>query len=279
MTNHPVPVGTLSDVLALHPLLPLAWRTAWAAGRFLRDERPPDLMVDTKSSPTDAVTVMDRTAEAMIIGSILRERPDDGVLGEEGGTRESVSGVRWVIDPLDGTVNYLYRLPMWGVSIAAEDEAGTAIGVIVIPEFDESYVGVRGQGSWRIVGPHATSLAISGIQDLSGALVSTGFGYDSERRRRQGEVVAGLVAQVRDVRRNGAAVLDLCWVAAGRLDAHYEKGLNPWDYAAGALIAAEAGASVGGLLDDDLSSMVVIAAPGIATALREILVSLAADQC
>jgi myo-inositol-1(or 4)-monophosphatase len=278
MTSRVSPPQSLSDVLSLHPLLGLAWRSAWAAGRFLRDERPAELAVDTKSSPTDAVTVMDRTAEAMIIGSLLAERPDDGVLGEEGGQRESRSGVRWIIDPLDGTVNYLYRLPLWGVSIAAEDEQGVVIGVIVTPEFDEAYVGVRGHGAWRVNGPDVTRLKASDETDLGAALVSTGFSYDVERRRRQAAVVASLIPHVRDVRRIGSAVIDLCWVASGRLSAHFEKGLNEWDYAAGALIATEAGALVAGLVDDDLSDMVVSAAPGISHQLRELLAQLGAGE-
>jgi myo-inositol-1(or 4)-monophosphatase len=267
----------LADVLSLHPLLPLAWRTGWVAGRFLRDERPEQLTVDTKSSPSDAVTVMDRSAEALIIGNVLRERPDDAVLGEEGGQRAGTSGVRWIIDPLDGTVNYLFHLPLWGVSIAAEQDGEVVVGVVITPEFDEGYIGVKGQGSWRISGALAHPLRVSDCSVLSDALVTTGFGYDADFRRRQAEVVAGLIPQIRDVRRLGAAVIDFCWMARGRVDGHYEKGLNAWDYAAGALIAAEAGATVTGLHDDDLTDVVIAAAPGIAKELRAALVRLGAD--
>jgi myo-inositol-1(or 4)-monophosphatase len=260
-----LPIRPLAEVLDLDPLLGLAWRTAWSAGRFLRDERPDRLVIDVKSSPTDAVTEMDRRAEAMIIEGLLAAGPDDAVLGEEGGGRAGRSGVRWVIDPLDGTVNYLYEQPMWGVSIAAERDGRVDVGVIAAPEFGEGYIGVRGFGSWRVDGPDAHPLR------------ATGFGYDSALRRRQAEVVTNLIPQVRDVRRSGAAVLDFCWLARGRLDAFYEKGLNPWDYSAGALIAREAGAVVTGLHDDDLSDTFVASAPGIAPDLRALLVALGAD--
>jgi myo-inositol-1(or 4)-monophosphatase len=273
----PAAVHSLAEVLDLHPLLPLAWRAAVAAGGFLRDERPHILAVDTKSSPTDAVTVMDRTAEAMISAAILGVRPDDGLLGEEGGERFGTSGVRWIVDPLDGTVNYLFELPMWGVSVAAEEDGVVTVGVVVTPEFNEAYIGVRGQGSWRIVGPEAHSLQVSSCHDLSAALVTTGFGYDAQIRRAQSEVVSQLITQIRDVRRMGAAVVDFCWLARGRLDGYYERGLNAWDYAAGALIAEEAGAFVSGLRDDDLSTFIFAAAPGIAAELRAALVALNAD--
>ncbi|MEI6360996.1 MAG: inositol monophosphatase family protein [Actinomycetes bacterium] len=271
------PTRSLAEVLDLHPLLPMAWHAAGAAGRFLRDERPKILAVDTKSSPTDAVTVMDRTAEAMISAALLGPRPDDGLLGEEGGERLGASGVRWIVDPLDGTVNYLSELPMWGVSIAAEEHGLVTVGVVVTPEFDEGYIAVRGQGSWHIDGADAHPLQASGCTDLAAALVTTGFGYDAQLRKAQAEVVTGLITQIRDVRRMGAAVVDFCWLARGRVDGYYERGLNAWDYAAGALIAQEAGAFVSGLRDDDLSTFIFAAAPGIAAELRSALVTLNAD--
>lgn len=268
----------LPDVLSLHPLLPLAWRAAGTAGRFLRDERPDVLDVDTKSSPTDSVTVMDRTAEELILAELLGARPTDGMLGEEGGERPGTSGVRWVVDPLDGTVNYLYRLPMWGVSIAAEERGMVTVGVIGTPEFEESYLAVRGQGAWHVRGSRAERMSVRGCVDLGSALVATGFGYDAERRRAQAAVVAGLIPEIRDVRRIGSAVIDFCWLARGRLDAYYEDSLNAWDYSAGALIAQEAGAIVTGLRGDDFSAFVLAAAPGIAADLRAALVSLEADD-
>ena len=268
---------TLADLLTLHDLLPLAWRAAAMAGPFLRDERPDDLTVDTKSTPTDAVTAMDRDAEAMIAATLLRDRPDDGLLGEEGGERLGTSGVRWIVDPLDGTVNYLFRLPMWGVSIGAEIDGIVEVGVVATPAFGEAYVAVRGHGAWLVTGDRAERLTGSSCRELSAALVTTGFGYDAQKRRRQSEVVSGLITQIRDVRRMGAAVIDFCWLARGRVDAYYEHGLNAWDVAAGALIAAESGAVVTGLTDDDFSTFVVAAAPAIAAPLRAALVALDAD--
>mgnify|MGYP003376711331 CR=1 FL=1 len=268
----------LADVLDSHPLARVAWHAAAAAGAFLKDERPIDLLVDTKSSPSDAVTQMDRTAEALISAALLGSRPDDGLLGEEGGERIGTSGVRWIVDPLDGTVNYLYRMPMWGVSIAAEEDGIVTVGIVATPEFGETYVAVRGGGAWRVVGGVAERLAVSDCADLQVAMVATGFGYDALMRRRQSEIVTGLISEIRDVRRTGSAVVDFCWLARGRLDAFFEKGLNAWDYSAGALIAREAGAVVTGLHDDDLSDFFVAAAPGIAEPLRRALVDLRADE-
>jgi myo-inositol-1(or 4)-monophosphatase len=268
----------LADLLTDHELLPLAWRAAAVAGPFLRDERPDDLLVDAKSTPTDAVTAMDRDAEAMISAILLADRPTDGLLGEEGGERIGTSGVRWIVDPLDGTVNYLFRLPMWGVSIAVEVDGRVEVGVVATPVFGESYVAVRGEGAWLVTGDRAEELTGSACRDLSTALVTTGFGYDAQVRRRQSEVVSGLITQIRDVRRMGAAVVDFCWLARGRVDAYYERGLNAWDYAAGALIAQESGAVVTGLRGDDFSSFVVATAPGIAEPLRDLLRELSADE-
>ena len=267
-------VRDLADVLSLHPLAPLAWRAASAAGCYLRDERPALLQVDSKSSPTDSVTEMDRGAENMIIAELLGQRPDDGLLGEEGGERFGTSGVRWVVDPLDGTVNYLFRLPMWGVSIAAEEDGVVTVGVVVTPEFDEAYVAVRGAGAWHVVGSRAERMSVSSCTTLASALVTTGFGYAPERRFAQSSVVTSLITRIRDVRRLGAAVVDFCWLARGRLDAYYEQGLNAWDYAAGALIAQEAGAIVTGFDGDDFSDFVIAAAPGISAELTGALVEL-----
>jgi myo-inositol-1(or 4)-monophosphatase len=271
-------IGSLSDVLDLHPLAHAAWRAGWAAGAFLRDERPSVLQVDTKSSPTDAVTVMDRRAESMIFTALLADRPDDGTLGEEGGQRSGTSGTRWIVDPLDGTVNYLYGLPLWGVSIAAEVQGVMTVGVVILPEVDEAFVGILGEGAWRIAGGQAHRLRSTDRTVLGESLVSTGFGYDAQRRRAQGAVVAGVLPLVRDVRRTGCAVADLCWLAAGRLDAHYERGLNPWDVAAGGLIAAEAGAIVTGIAGGEVAGLVIASAPGISEELSALLSQLGADQ-
>lgn len=229
---------------ALHPLAALAWEAAQRAGRFLRDERPERLAVETKSTPQDAVSEMDRGAEERIIATILAARPDDGILGEEGGERVGTSGVRWIVDPLDGTVNYLYDQPNWAVSIAAEVHGAVEVGVVAAPVLDEHYVGIVDGGAWRVHGTQVSRLSRRTCPSLSMALIATGFGYDAIRRRAQGALVADVVGTVRDIRRHGAAALDLAWLAAGRLDGYYERGLQPWDLAAGALIAREAGARV-----------------------------------
>ncbi len=268
---------TLADLLAVHDLAPLAWRAAAAAGAFLRDERPESLVIDTKSTPTDVVSRMDRDAEAMLVEALLGDRPDDGFLGEEGGPRPGTSGVRWVVDPLDGTVNYLFGLPMWGVSIAAEIDGVVEVGVVATPAFGEGYLAVRGEGAWLVREGEARRLSGSSCSALSQALVTTGFGYAAEVRRAQSEVVTGLITQVRDVRRMGAAVVDFCWLAQGRVDAYYEKGLNDWDMAAGALVASESGMVVTGLRDADFSEFVLASAPGIAGDLQAALVALNAD--
>jgi myo-inositol-1(or 4)-monophosphatase len=256
-------------------LLRIAVDAAGEAGRLLAswrgDERPE--VIDTKSSPTDVVTEMDRRSEALITGWIRAIRPGDTVLGEEGGqtlggSRDSNAGgdrsrVRWVVDPLDGTVNYLYGLPDWAVSIAAEVDGMILAGVVEVPRFGETFTAVAGQGAWlHRDGNLEAAIALrcnSGVA-LGQALVGTGFGYDSGRRRVQGEVVAALLPHVRDIRRGGSAAVDLCSVAAGRMDAFFERGLNYWDYAAGGLIAREAGALVGGLAGRPESTAMTVAA-------------------
>jgi myo-inositol-1(or 4)-monophosphatase len=259
-------------------LLRIAVGAAGEAGRLLAswrgDERPE--VIDTKSSPTDVVTEMDRRSEALITEWIRAVRPGDIVLGEEGGQTaggpddSDAAGdgvpVRWVVDPLDGTVNYLYGLPDWAVSIAAEVEGTIVAGVVEVPRFGETFTAVAGQGAWLHRDGNRAAIALrcnSGVA-LGQALVGTGFGYDSGRRRVQGEVVAALLPHVRDIRRGGSAAVDLCSVAAGRMDAFFERGLNYWDYAAGGLIAREAGALVGGLSGRaESTSMTVAAGPDL----------------
>jgi myo-inositol-1(or 4)-monophosphatase len=214
------------------------------------------VVLHTKSTLTDLVTAYDRRSEHLIVEGLLAARADDGILGEEGTERTGTSGVRWIIDPLDGTTNYLYGFPAFAVSIAAEVEGTVVAGVVHDASRDECFTATLGGGAHldgRVIAPNVDA-------DLATALVGTGFSYDSERRRRQGEVVSQILPLVRDLRRAGAAAIDLCWVAAGRLDAFYERGLQVWDHAAGALIAAEAGAWVGDLDGGPASSAFTLAA-------------------
>jgi myo-inositol-1(or 4)-monophosphatase len=229
--------------------------------------------VDTKSSPVDVVTAVDTASEELIVRRLLEARPDDGVLGEEGAAREGTSGVRWVVDPIDGTVNFLYGLPAYAVSIAAEVDGRTEAGVVLNVATGELFSAVRGQGAW-LTAPGAAAMQLHGSApaSLDRTLVATGFGYRVEQRRAQGAVVAQLLPRVRDIRRNGCASLDLCAVAAGRVDAYYELDLKPWDHAAGALVAEEAGLVVTGTGGRPFAQpMAVAAAPSIAEDLLALL--------
>lgn len=254
-------------------LADLALTIAREAADLLIDGAAEAAAVATKSSAHDVVTQKDRDSEALIRRRIAQARPGDQVLGEEEGTIGEASDVRWVVDPLDGTVNYLYGIPSWAVSIGIERDGVPCAGVVVAPALDEQYIGISGQGSWVVTGTgERHPLAVSGLTGLQDALVGTGFGYVRERREHQGRVLAGLVPQVRDIRRVGAAAVDLCWVARGRLDAHYERGLQPWDRSAGALIAAEAGAVVAGLPGAPATTdLTIVSTPGIYTPLATAL--------
>ncbi|MFF3499973.1 inositol monophosphatase family protein [Streptomyces sp. NPDC003247] len=255
-------------------LLDLALTAARRAGELLRDGRPADLAVAaTKSSPIDAVTEMDIAAEKLITGLIAEHRPDDGFLGEEGASSEGSSGVRWVIDPLDGTVNYLYGLPTWAVSIAAEQDGETVVGVVEIPMRGETFHAVRGGGA-RATGAWEgeRTLACRPTAPLDQALVSTGFNYVTEVRAHQADVARRLIPLLRDIRRGGSAAADLCDVAAGRLDGYFERGLHPWDLAAGDLIAREAGALTGGRPGERPSRELAVAGtPGVFEPLQRLL--------
>ncbi len=195
--------------------------------------------VEVKSSSTDMVSAADRDAEELIRAGLLRERPDDGLLGEEGSRSASESGRRWVVDPLDGTTNFLYGIPQWAVSIALE---GT-LGVVFDPVRDELFVAERGSGATL----NGDELRLGPPPSLATALVATGFGYDADRRAKQGQVIARVLPRVRDLRRAGAASLDLCWLAAGRLDGYFERGLGAWDWAGARIVAEQAGAAVADL--------------------------------
>jgi myo-inositol-1(or 4)-monophosphatase len=248
-------------------LLALAAAAAAEAAQMLADKRSAGRpgVVATKSSPTDVVTDADRTSEAMIIARILAERPGDLILGEEGGLHARPGGestVRWIVDPLDGTVNYLYGLPDFAVSIAAEVDGAIVAGVVHVPERGEVFTATAGGGAWlRAGGAAARGLRCNRGVHLAQALVATGFGYAAARRKVQGEVAAALLPLVRDIRRAGSAAVDLCSVAAGRVDAYYERGVNYWDFAAGGLVATEAGATLAGLSGRPPGPALTIAAP------------------
>lgn len=236
-----------------HQLLPLAVEAARAAGALLLEGRERVAgTAETKTSGTDMVTDMDRASEALLATTILTARPDDAFLGEEGTAGAGTTGVRWVVDPLDGTTNYLYGFPAWAVSVAAEIDGRPSVGVVYEPSHDEMFTAVRGGGARCNHRP----LQVEGPPDLATALVATGFSYDAASRRRQADVLAQLIPWVRDVRRAGAAAVDLCWVALGRVDIYYEQGIQPWDWAAGGLVASEAGAVV-----TALDNGTVVAAP------------------
>jgi myo-inositol-1(or 4)-monophosphatase len=209
--------------------------------------------LETKTSATDMVSDVDREAEAAVSDVLSRMRPDDAVLGEEGTVRKGKTSVRWVVDPLDGTTNFLFGIPQFAVSVAAEIEGSPAVGVVVHPSHGEIWAARRGGGA-RLNG--SPCRVASGRSSLPTALVATGFGYRSARREWQAEVARRVIPSVRDIRRFGSAALDLCWTAGGRYDAYYEWGLNPWDLAAGALICEEAGGRV-----EALPGRLIVAAP------------------
>lgn len=227
-------------------LATLATEITIEAGALLREAlHRTRTTVETKSTGTDMVTEIDRASEALIARLLQEARPGDGMLGEEGTATASTTGVRWIADPLDGTTNYLYGFPAFGVSIAAEVDGRVVAGAVHDPIHGETFVASLGAGATC----NGRALAVGGPSSLSTALVGTGFSYDRDRRRWQASLLPRVLPAVRDIRRAGAAALDLCWVALGRLDAYYEWGLAPWDWAAGSFIAREAGARTGELTD------------------------------
>lgn len=254
----------------------IAARIAREAGdRVLEIRRRGVSVAASKSSPVDVVTEADREAERMIVAALLAERPDDGVLGEEGAGVEGTSGITWVVDPIDGTTNYLYGLPSYVVSIAASVEDPRALadgrrpvaGAVYNPSTGELFEAWEDGGAFLDGEP----ISISGKEELATALVATGFGYTVERKLEQLEMLQRVLPRVRDIRRIGAAAYDLCLIACGRIDAYYERGLNPWDYSAGALIAREAGAELLGADPETLpgTSLLVAAAPALVHELRD----------
>ena len=258
-------------------LLQLAVVTAKEAGALVAEGRASAAeQVDVKSSPVDVVTAVDTACEALVVGRLLGARPDDGILGEEGAARTGTSGVRWLVDPIDGTTNFLYGYPAYAVSIAAEVDGVVVAGVVLNVATGELFTALAGGGA-LLESPGAAPVALTGGRppSLDRSLVATGFGYRAEQRRAQGAVVAGLLPLVRDIRRGGSAALDLCTAAAGRVDAYYELGLKPWDHAAGALVATEAGLVVTGLGGRPFADpMAVAVAPSIAEPFLDLLAEL-----
>lgn len=272
----PAPVPDLSpDLLA--SLADTAASLARSVGDVIRSLRQAGVDVAaTKSSINDVVTAADREAERLLTLGLRELRPEDGILGEEGASVDGTTGITWVVDPIDGTVNYLYDLPAYAVSVAATvadggtgtmaDGRRAVAGAVHLPVTDQLFVAWEGGGA-RLNGQTLGPAGLEGPREtpLATALVATGFGYTVERRTEQAEVVRRLIPRVRDIRRMGSAATDLCLVAAGRVDAYYERGLQPWDYAAGALIAREAGALVLGRGDLPAGEpMLIAAAPGLA---------------
>lgn len=229
--------------------------------------------VQTKSTPTDPVTVVDTETELLLRDRLGDLRAGDAILGEEGGgpAAGDDGSVCWVLDPIDGTVNFVYGIPAYGISIGAQIDGVSVAGAVADVVSGDVYSAAAGHGAHQLSDGQRRALRCSAVTELSMALVGTGFGYAPQRRAEQSALLALLLPQVRDVRRIGSAALDLCLVAAGRLDAHYEHGLNVWDWAAGALIASEAGALVVLPSVDDAGGLLVAAAPGVAGELIDAL--------
>jgi len=222
--------------------------------------------VQSKSTPTDLVSAADQATEELIRSRLAAERPDDAILGEEGEETPGSSGLRWIVDPLDGTVNFLFGIPQWGVSVAVEDAEGVLAGVVYDPPRDELWAAERG-GEALLDG---RPVRCSDRTTLDEALVATGFGYDAEVRRAQAATAAALLPDVRDIRRLGSAALDLVWTAAGRYDAYYERGIHYWDIAAGGLICERAGLVVETLpASPPQDEGILVATPAIVGALRQ----------
>lgn len=235
-------------------LLTIALRIATEAGVLLMD-RPASFEVSSKSTAIDIATQMDRASEKFIVESILAARPDDGIIGEEGSSRPSSSGITWVIDPVDGTVNYLYGIPGWNVSIAAKDESGSIVGVVHAPSINSTWTALRNGGSFF----NGKPIRVNDPIELDLALIGTGFAYNVQNRFEQGRVIAALLPRIRDLRRIGAAAVDICYVAMGTFDGYFESGLMEWDMAAAGLVATEAGA----LITTNTGGITVCAGPAL----------------
>jgi myo-inositol-1(or 4)-monophosphatase len=225
--------------------------------RLLAEGRERARHQDTKTSATDLVTDADRWVESQLVDQLLAARPGDGVLGEEGADRPSRTGVVWVLDPIDGTTNFVYGYPGYNISVAAQVDGETLAGVVVDVVHDEVFAAALGAGATRDGHP----IRCNEAADLGHALVATGFGYRAEQRARQAQLLTRVLPAVRDIRRGGAAAIDLCWVGCGRVDGYYEEGLKAWDLAAGGLVAAEAGATVAGIPVAGGTPELTVAAP------------------
>lgn len=241
--------------------LTLAIEAAREAGALLLEMRlSPPTGVRSKSTPTDLVSAADERAERGIVRAIRKSRPDDALVAEEGSSAHGSSGVSWYVDPLDGTINYLYGIPHWSVSICCADAQGALAGVVFDPVRDELFSAARGGGAH--LGDRR--LVVNDKRDLASSLVATGFGYDAAQRETQGQIIAKVLGEVRDVRRFGSAALDLSWLAAGRFDAYFESVEKPWDWMAGAMFVREAGGRVTQLDPKDPAFPHIIASgPGI----------------
>ena len=216
--------------------------------------------VSTKSTSTDMVTEYDRLTEKSIISALREARPTDSIVGEEGGGHDGTSGITWYVDPIDGTTNFLYDLPSWTISIGAHDSEGEFVGVVFCPPLNETYSAIRHHGAYL----NGKAISCNPITDVSKALIATGFNYSPENRVIQAKRIPFIIDKIRDIRRLGAASLDLCFVACGRYDAYYEEHLFPWDLAAGTLIAKEAGCAVGSIDGgENEPSAILASAPGV----------------
>lgn len=231
--------------------------------------------VGTKSSSTDMVTEYDRLSERLIVERLHEARPEDGLVGEEGSSKVGTSGIDWCVDPIDGTTNFLYGLAGYAVSIGARDADGGLVGVVAVPATAELFAAQRGAGATC----NGRAIRCSETVDLDRALIATGFSYDRDNRRRQGARVAALLPRIRDIRRFGAAAPDLCYAASGRVDAYFEEHLNPWDLAAGEVIAREAGCLLGSIDGGPLHpGSVLVANPALFGPLAELIASIDAES-
>lgn len=247
----------------------LAEQLARAAGDMaLAGRKSGDVTATTKSSPTDMVTQYDKASEDMITAGLRDLRPDDGIVGEEGASRDGTSGITWHIDPIDGTSNFYFDIPMWAVSIGAVDEHGPIAGAVYAPALGDMFTAARGEGATL----NGNRISVRDNTVLSDALVCTGFSYHVSQREEHAQRVATMVGQIRDIRRFGAAAIDLCFVACGRLDAYFEEHLNSWDLIAGQVIATEAGAIVTNFSGDTVTPQEVLATqPGVQKALIRLI--------